>query len=512
MKKFLWPTKPESLTQPEPLAAVAAAFLKGSLLLASLAALLSCTDPGDGEAPAVPPGPPKHIFLITVDTLRADHLGTYGYPRATSPAIDQLAQQGVVFERAIAQWPKTGPSFASMFTGRYPHTTGLTHKAAQRLPDAYLTLPEFFATSGYTTVAVVSNGVLAKRLGWDQGFDEYLQTWDLAPEQSDVPEEYRHYINAHRVNELAAPLLERHRHAERLFVWLHYSDPHAPYLLPNETPNPFVGDAHFTEMQPVQLENPRATALGNETELRYYVASYDANILVTDRGIETIMHHARDLDLLEDSLVVFTADHGESLGEHGYFFGHGRLPHNPGSHVPLVFHRPDGGFPPGRRVPWAVELVDLYPTLLALVAPGQEVPGLEGKSLAAQLDPAAEGAADEAQALAFSEAGGGSPLTHFRNVQNRQFKLVFHPPRTTRKGPQPERYHFYNLADDPGETHDLLATGSPLTDAEEAQLRHLRRELLAWMDGRTWITPPEGQLEAESEEMLKTLRALGYVP
>jgi len=489
----------------------AALLLRGGLLMSGLL-VVSCENRGTGGAGGVPSGPPQHVFLITVDTLRADHLSSYAYPRATSPAIDQLARGGVLFERAIAQWPKTGPSFASIFTGRYPHTTGLTHKAALHLPAAYLTLPEFFSTNGYTTVAVVSNGVLAKHLGWNQGFDEYHQTWDLAPQQSDVPEEYRHYIHSARVNELARPLLERHRHAERLFVWLHYSDPHAPYLLPKETPNPFLGDAYYSEKRPVKLENPRATALGEETELRYYVASYDANVLEADRGIENILEHARTLDLLDNSLVVFTADHGESLGEHDYFFSHGRRPHNPGSHVPLVFNRPGGGLPQGRRVAWVVELVDLYPTLIELVAPEKEVPGLEGKSLVPHLDPEHAGKVEQSVEMAFSEAGGGSPLTHFRSAQNRHHKLVYHPPLKTRKGPQPERYQFYNLLEDPGETHDLLLTDTALSEAEEHELRHLRRELLAWMDGRTWIRPPKGQLEAESEEMLKTLRALGYVP
>lgn len=486
------------------------AFLTRFFVLPAVALLLASCGGGDVGEP-VPSGPPQHLFLITVDTLRADHLGSYGYERATSPTIDQLAEGGVLFERAIAQWPKTGPSFASIFTGRYPQTTGLTHKAALRLPDAYLTLPEFFSANGYTTVAVVSNGVLAKRLGWDQGFDEYLQTWDLAEEQSDVPAEYRHYINARRVNELAVPLLVRHRDAERLFVWLHYSDPHAPYLLPEDVENPFLGDGHYTGDETVQLENPRATALGEETELRYYVASYDANVLVTDRGIEEMLNHARDLNLLEDALVVFTADHGESLGEHGYFFGHGRLPHNPGSHVPLVLTRPEGGLPAGHRVERVVELVDLYPTLRELVAPEMEVPGLEGSSLLPDLEPTTTETVESSAGQAFSGAGGGAPLTHFRSVQNRDYKLVYHPALNTRKGTKPEFYEFYHLAEDPGETHNLLAQGVTLSETEERELRLLRRELQTWMGGQTWIAPPKGQVEAESEETIKTLRALGYI-
>ncbi len=112
--------------------------------------------------------PPRRVFLVTFDTLRADHLGAYGYRRATSPRFDALAEGGVLFERAIAQWPKTGASFASMFTGRYPQTTGLLQRAALRVPAEYLTLPELFQEAGYTTVAVVSNPVLGAELGWDE--------------------------------------------------------------------------------------------------------------------------------------------------------------------------------------------------------------------------------------------------------------------------------------------------------------------------------------------------------
>ena len=456
-------------------------------------------------------GPPRHVFLITVDTLRADRMSAYGHVRETSPVLDDLAAQGVLFERAIAQWPKTGPSFASIFTGRYPHTTGLTHKAALRLPDAYLTLAEFFSHMGYRTAAVVSNGVLAKRLGWDQGFDEYHQTWSLAPEQSDVPEVYRRWINAPKVNELALPLLERHRETEKLFVWIHYSDPHTPYLLPDGTSNPFLGDAHYTDESEVTLENPRAMALGDERELRFYEASYDANVSVADQHIGLLLGKAEDLGMLEDSLLVFTSDHGESLGEHGYYFGHGRLPHNPGSHVPLIFQR--FGEAQGSRVDRVVELVDLYPTLRDLVDPDQEVPGLEGQSLMADLE--ATSVAEETSdgnLLAFSSAGGGSPLTHYRSVQDEDYKLVYHPARKTRRGELPERYEFYYLREDPEELNDLLADGATPENPEAVSaLRRLRRELVGWMDGRTWIRPPKGQIEAESEETLKTLRALGYI-
>ncbi len=441
---------------------------------------------------------PRHVFLITVDTLRADHLGFYGYPRATSGTLDQLAAESVVFDRAIAQWPKTGPSFASIFTGRYPQSTGLTHQAAIRVPEEYLTLPELMTDAGFVSVAVMSNGVLGRRLGWDRGFAEYRQTWTLAPEVSEEPAEYRKWINARRVNQLALPLLDRHREAERLFVWLHYSDPHAPYLLPEDVANPFLDDEHYTGEERVKLENPKATALGGQRELRYYVAQYDANVRFTDLNIREALDHARSLGLLRDALVVFTADHGESLGEHGYYFGHGRRPYNAGAHVPLFFWYPPG-IEGGRRIDAPVELVDLYPTLLEWVAPAQPIPGLEGHSLLPVLRREAAAAPDE---LAFSQAGGGSPLTHYRSVQDARWKLIYHPPLSQHD--RPELFELYRLDDDPGETRNLASAASP-------EYQRLHRELFAWMKGSDWIRRPRSEIEAHGQETLKALRALGYV-
>ncbi len=449
--------------------------------------------------------PPRHVILITVDTLRADHLSVYGYPRATSDAVAELADDGVVFERAIAQWPKTGPSFASIFTGRYPQTTGLTHRAAIELPAEYLTLAELLAASGFTTAAVVSNGVLSQGLGWSEGFDEYLETWTLSPVEVEDPVEYRKWMHAGRVNELAIPLLDRLRDAERLFVWLHYSDPHAPYILPEGVDNPFLGDPWYVGDRQVKLESPRrAKALGQNRELRYYVAHYDANIRYTDRKIREVLDHARGLGLLDDALVVFTADHGESLGEHDYFFGHGRLPYNASAHVPLVMsHSRLGGG--ARRVPEPVELVDLFPTLRQLVAPDKEVPGLEGDSLLPFLRPAGPAAADrERFRYAFAQAGGGGPMTHFRTVQDARWKLVYHPARTNRRGEvRPPHYELYRLDEDPMESRDLR-------EAEPGELRRLRRELFAWMNGE-WIVKKPAEMETQRQEAYKALKALGYV-
>ncbi len=453
--------------------------------------------------------PPQRVFLITVDTLRADHMSLYGYPRDTSPYLRELATSGVTFDKAIAQWPKTGASFASIFTGRYPQTTGMTHAAAVEVPEAYHTLPEVFHDAGYRTAAVISNAVLSKDLGWDAGFDEYLQTWGDG--HSDQPTIFREQLWAGEVNERALPLLERLQDVDRTFVWLHYSDPHVPYILPDGFDNPFLDDSYYQGDERVDLRNTRGRRIGDHDELRFYVAQYDANILVTDLHIQAVLERARSLGLLDDALVIFTADHGESLGDHGSYFEHGPTPYNAASHVPLFFVRygsaQDGAPAVGslaeqRRVERAVDLVDLYPTLLDLALPRVEVDGLEGESLLPWLLPDLEPTRTEALSrYAFAEAG--RKPAHYRSVQDEAWKLIYLPETQRRQRLVPEAYELYHLPSDPGETRNLLAEDETADHTE--QVRRLRRELFGWLRDNV-----EAGSDADSEEAQKALRALGY--
>jgi arylsulfatase A-like enzyme len=454
------------------------------LILLSILFLAGC-------GPRVAEDAPRRVFFITVDTLRADHMSLYGYPRQTSPELGQLAAGGVTFDQAIAQWPKTGASFASMFTGQYPQTTGLTQRAVMRVPEEYLTLPELFQENGYTTLGVVSNAVLAAKFGWNDGFSEFLETWGGGDFPED-PHAFRSLIHAPKVNELALPLLEKHakvKETERLFVWLHYTDPHAPYMLPDGVANPFLDDALFQGDTVVPRKVARGYKLGGRDDLKYYVAQYDANVLVADLYIDRVLDRARELGLLEDSLIVFTSDHGESLGEHGSWFEHGPLPYNTTARVPLFFVR-DGlaALPAGTRIGRPVELIDLYPTLRDLVVPGYEVPGLEGKSLAGFL----RGQDGPDFRLAFSEAG--EKPRYFRSVQDGKWKLVLGV-----GGRRPTGLELYDLAADPQETRNV-ATLHP------EELRRLRGELMGWVRNR----PGRHAGQEDDEETLKALRALGY--
>jgi arylsulfatase A-like enzyme len=454
-----------------------------------------------GEETAVPAGaatgfhPPRRVFFITVDTLRADHMGMYGYPRDTTPNLGRLAAGGVTFGQAVTQWPKTGSSFAAMFTGLYPHTTGLTHKAALRIPEEYLTLPELFKENGYRTFGVVSNAVLAASLGWNTGFDEFKETWGGGDFPED-PKLFRPLASAIRVNDLAVPLLRKYAREDRLFAWIHYSDPHAPYILPEGSDNPFLGDERFRDApdRPVPARITRGYTLEGHTDLRYYVAQYDANVRAADDYIQRLLDEMRGLGLLEDSLIIFAADHGESLGEHNSWFEHGPLPYNTTAHVPLFFVM--NGLPAG-RVDRPVELIDLYPTLRDLIAPDRKVPGLEGRSLWPLLrggDPAG------AFVRAFSEAGRSPNLYH--SVQESRWKLVFNSggKRSRAAKSATGGFELYDLKADPLETTNLAAR-------HPEEVRRLRRELAEWMKKARSM----GEDEEPDAETERALKALGYV-
>ena len=462
---------------------------------------------GGEKSPVVveePPLPaPSRIFFITVDTLRADHLGAYGYPRNTSPNLDRLAREGVLFRRAIAQWPKTTPSFGSIFTGQYPQTNGLTHRAARGLYYPFSTLEEMVQGTGYFTAAVISNPVLRKSLGWDQGFDKYWQSWKTNEDLGSDALKYREVINAQRVNSMAPFLLERVAPYERSFVWIHYSDPHTPYLLPAETPNPFLGDEYDVGDVEVPEDLEAKLRIEDEKRLAFYVAQYDANVREADRAIGEILRIAEERDLLDDALVIVASDHGEAMGEHDSYFRHGPLPYNTGSHVPLIFHYP-GVLDGGRVVETPVEMIDVYPTIAELIE-GATPAEIEGTSLVPLLRDKTGQVDSGDYSYAFSEAG--QPLAvrnYYRSIQDERWKLVYHPATSEEGEEAPVLFELYDLEVDPLELTDLAG-------GNRGEFDRLWNELEGWV--REAENPSAEMEEGEGldEETKDALRALGYL-
>ena len=498
------------------------------LSLPLLVAMLGCGDASDPrvEVPAVAEAPPfparPDLLLITIDTLRADHLSAWGYERETSPNLDRLAAEGVQFEEAQVQWPKTGPSFTSMMTATYPKDNGIVRHVGIPVPCAFRMLAEELSALGYQTRAVVANGAVGREFFFDQGFDDYVETWK-------VEEEYegRNWRNrrkrdpnrAERVTDLAL-LSARQLDRERpYFLWVHYLDPHAPYSPPGDFADLFQGDEYFDPSQRIEIDPTKARreigAIGkkdvvdHEDRLAFYVARYDAEIRYTDAEVERLLEGLRAEGLADNRVTVVTADHGESLGEHNYYFSHGRLPFQTCLRVPLLFHWP--GVLEARRDAAPVELIDLAPTLLALA--GKELPGgrwAQGASLVPRLRAGGDRDAPEEPHLSFSEAGYGQNRRWLHVVRDERFKLVYAPLDRDQIwiGGVGKEFVLFDLEEDPGETRDVAAEHPKVFD-------RLKRALWSWYRAPAFPVATEeatcGDDRVIDQETEKQLRALGYL-
>jgi len=285
-----------------------------------------------------------NVVLVSVDTLRAGRLGCYGYLAATSPNIDQLGKQGLLFDDCICEVPLTFPSMSSMLTSRTPRTAGATRNGLH-LPEEIPTVPGQFQAAGYHTFCAQSNWTLKARLSkLDRGFDRYddkfhKKRWGLFSAERDAKD----------VTESALRMLAERPKDKPFFAWVHYTDPHAPYKRHKE----YVRSAkpYWRMSKPEQIR-----------------ARYNSEVAYTDAKLGEF------LDALPgDTMVLFTADHGESLYEHGYL-GHGRRLYHDNLHIPLIIRGP--GVTPGRTAA-PVRGIDIGVTLLGL-AGLPKAPGMEG--------------------------------------------------------------------------------------------------------------------------------------
>ncbi len=452
---------------------------------------------------------PPNVLLITIDTLRADHLSCYGYPRATSPALDRLASEGVRFDQASVQWPKTGPSFASILSATYPKDNRVVRQVGKPISFELRMLAEVLAEHGYTAHAVVSNGALASELAYHQGFETYFETWKL-------PEEEAEGSHAAVVNRQAMAAVKKIDRGRPFFLWVHYIDPHFPYAPPEPWTDKFQDDAHYDGKEKIRLFDHghremlgigRKKILDGRDDLGFYVARYDAEIAYVDHEIGVLLEHLRGEGLLERTLTVVTSDHGESLGEHGYYFGHGRFGFQPGLRVPLLVHQPGVLEPHVEEAP--VELVDLMPTILeAAGVELEEGRWMQGRSFLGRL----RGEPPEGDArYAYAEAGTSTRRRWQKIVRDERFKLIHAPAGKDQRwiGGPGNDLALFDLREDPGETRNVAAE-----NPEDFQ--RLKHALNVWWNAAAfdvWIdTVPDdagdGEMDAETRKQLK---ALGYL-
>ncbi len=328
---------------------------------------LSCTS-------STQPMPRPHgIILISLDTLRADHLGCYGYHRDTSPCIDAFAKENVLFEKTVVQSPYTLPSHMSIMTSLYPSSHGVYNKNT-RLAEENVTLAELLHDVGYQTAAFVDGGYMNALFGFNQGFDVY-DDWGGSIEQvEEVGKGIAHILPK------AKKWLNKNK-AKPFFLFIHCYDIHSPYAPPPPYDNIFHDFVYTGKLEPSTETLIQVAWKGMKTtdeDVRHFMALYDGGIRYTDKQIGDFLLYLKEIDLYDPSLIIITSDHGEEFKEHGSFL-HWQLYYRPNLHVPLIIHLPNNAAR-GARINELVQSVDLLPTLLDITGI-PPLPMAEGKSL-----------------------------------------------------------------------------------------------------------------------------------
>lgn len=413
---------------------------------------------------AAEPTPPNVLF-IGIDTLRADALGAYRDGASVTPAIDRLAEESDVWLNAFTVINNTNPSFISLMTGLYPKNHGV-YNLKTPLPREATTLAELLKNAGYTTRAIVAARHLGQTAGLEQGFDTFLSP-------------HRQYFGETVVNQGIEWMQETER---PFFIWLHLFDPHVPH----NPPRPYdlgYRAARLDGLAPmgswIEFREIGPRAFDPRTDLEGHLDLYPGEVAYVDRQMDRLLAFMESRDLLEETIVVLVADHGETLGERDQLFNHAGL-HDNTTHVPLMIRWP--GARQGRRFTGLVQHIDLFPTILA--AAGVTPPDRDGLDLAGKSK-----AGDRGRRAVFAEHAGAKGSM----VRTSKYKLIHI---------DGEGRFLYDLEADPEETTNLAGTGL----AAEDELADL---LDRWSETRRDLVAPV-ELEITEDER-KDLEALGYV-
>ena len=403
----------------------------------------------------------RHVVLISIDTCRADHLGCYGYSRKTSPNIDTLAAESVLFNHAVAPVPITLPSHSSMLTGTIPPYHKVRDNSSYRLDSANVTLAEILKENGFVTGAIIGAFVLDSQFGLDQGFDTYND--NLLKKQMSKLFHYANECRAEDVTYAANTWLEKHRD-DKFFLFLHYFDPHFPY----QTHERFAYKTY-----------PFLTSVPKDL--------YDGEIAYTDYCIGQVIKKLKNLGLYDSTMIVLTADHGEGLGEHSelshaYFIYHSTL------HVPLIIKAP--GWPKGGRIDTVAGIIDIVPTVcgvLGIPAP----PSVQGRDLSTLLSNNSS-IIEERYLFCESLYPTKYDLGPFFGIASNRWKYIhtLYP-------------ELYDIVKDPHETKNLL-------NHQPQQARLMQEQLKLILQNSSGSTFADSRMTLD-EETRGRLESLGYI-
>lgn len=361
-------------------------------------------------APAEPRDVAQDVLLITVDTLRADHLGLYGHDGASTPHFDDLGDRGRRYDAAFTPFPRTTPALGTLFTGRWPQIHG-SREVGRPVHKGQVFLTHKLKELGFTTLGVSANGAAGESQNLDQGFDDMISAQELSR------------TRAVHITDAALKLMQAHGDAERLFLWAHYADPHFPYSPLQEEPDldaVTAPDGTCAELVKYATAARHHTAhvVSNrdgrsEQALEDCRRAYDQEIVHVDRQIGRLLEAwaAARGGSLDNTLVIVTSDHGENMGEWHLYYQHGPNVHDAGLRVPLIFTGP--GVEPGvDEAP--VSLEDVMPTVLSLLGvKKKDRPESDGVDLSTGEHLASDSGEER---LLFAESGSALLVESFRYV------------------------------------------------------------------------------------------------
>ncbi|OYT32225.1 MAG: sulfatase [Thermoprotei archaeon] len=448
-----------------------------------------------------------NIIFIAIDTLRADHLSCYGYSRPTSPFLDSLASKGVLFERCYASDIPTQPAYTTIYTSHYgvEHSIVSHGSEIEVLSPKFRLLTEYLRDAGYTTVAV--DNLVEMKPWFRKGYEYYT-----------LPYGHIQLITANKITNYAIKWLKYLKEDNKpFFMFLHYWDPHAPYTPPEEYRHRFYKGDPFDKRKSSLMEafkkypfhilsrNWIRDLLGDVQDIEYICSLYDAEILYTNDQLRVLFNFLEENEMLEDILVIITADHGESLTEHGIFFDHHGV-YETNIHVPLIMFSP-GRLPQGLRVKTLIEHVDLAPTILEIT--GIEMPeDMRGRSLIRLIN-------GEVEEKEFVVSGECTYQAFRAIVTSDGWKLIKKIGGDFYGRP---KLQLYNLKEDPEEKVDLHDDYPDILKELELKLNHwvednlgekadpIRVQLEHGLPGHEWLRRALERQGISWEEWLKRQR------
>jgi len=457
------------------------------LLLAGIFILKKKTPPVLNSGP--------NIVLIIMDTARQDNFSCYDYGRRTTPVLEELARKSTVYHKAYTPAGWTSPAHASLFTGLYPIAHGVSQENWVQ-GEELITIAEILSTSGYETVGVVENPVLAVPNNFDQGFQNYYETWKVEEENPDI----------NKAVFVFQKFLSSRNQEKPFFTFINFVEPHTPYNSSGPFYETFLSDSSIKLEHNMWMEYFLGKTKFSETEIRHLLELYDAEILYTDYLIGQIIKALREQNLWKETVFIVTSDHGENIGDHN-MMDHVFSIHESIIKIPLIIHYPKL-FPPGTKDYDPALLVDIFPTLLHLCGINKEYFPSHGLDL---LENNRDGRKIFAEYSYPKQAINCFPEEEQENIRLERFKRRI-------KAVIDGRFKFiwgsdgihelYDLEMDPKE-EDNLINEKKFRKQKQMLMEELEKFIKSYQ--RNNVISLENSLEKMDSKTLEALRALGYI-